>query len=55
MRIPICILLDNGSQRTYITEDLQRKLRLKPIENETVHLNTFGGGVFLIHELRVTS
>ena len=44
--IPIRILLDNGSQRTYITEDLQRKLGLKPIAKETVHLNTFGGEGF---------
>ena len=44
--IPIRILLDNGSRRTYITEDLQRKLGLKPIEKETVHLNTFGGEGF---------
>ena len=44
--IPIRILLDNGSQRTYITEDLQRKLGLKPSAKETVHLNTFGGEGF---------
>ena len=51
--IPIRILLDNGSQRTYITEDLQRKLGLKPIEKETVHLNTFGGEGFSKNECQV--
>ena len=44
--VPVRILFDNGSQRTYITENLRRKLNLKPIKKETVHVNTFGGENF---------
>ena len=44
--VPVRILFDNGSQRTYITENLRRKLNLKPMKKETVHLNTFGGEKF---------
>ncbi|CAB4013086.1 Hypothetical predicted protein [Paramuricea clavata] len=36
------ILFDSGSQRSYITDDLRRKLRLNAIKSETLHLNTFG-------------
>ena len=39
---PVCILFDNGSQRSYITDDLKRKLNLNPIKVETLYLNTFG-------------
>ncbi|CAB4040670.1 Hypothetical predicted protein, partial [Paramuricea clavata] len=31
-----------GSQRSYITNELKEKLDLKPIKQETLHLNTFG-------------
>ena len=44
--VPVRILFDNGSQRSYITENLKRKLNLKPVKKETVHLNTFGGEKF---------
>ena len=44
--VPVRILFDNGSQRTYVTENLRRKLNLKPMKKETVHLNTFGGEKF---------
>ena len=36
------ILLDTGSQRTYITNRLKEKLNLRPVKSETLHLNTFG-------------
>ena len=36
------ILLDTGSQRTYITSQLKSKLNLSPVKSETLHLNTFG-------------
>ena len=36
------ILLDTGSQRTYITNRLKEKLNLSPVRSETLHLNTFG-------------
>ena len=39
---PVRILLDNGSQRSYITNELQRKLKLVPDHYETLQLNTFG-------------
>ena len=36
------ILLDTGSQRTYITSQLKSKLNLSPVKSETLLLNTFG-------------
>ena len=41
-QISIRILLDIGSQLSYITKDLQERLRLKPIRREKLQLNTFG-------------
>ena len=32
--IPVRILLDNGSQRSYITNALKSRLRLKPVRQE---------------------
>ena len=40
------ILFDSGSQRTYITNNLQRRLRLKPKKSESMQLNTFGDNKF---------
>ena len=40
------ILFDNGSQRSYITNNLKSKLNLKPMKTETLHLNTFGVNSF---------
>ena len=39
---PVRILLDKGSQRTYITSRLKSRLNLSPVKSETLHLNTFG-------------
>ncbi|XP_065918882.1 uncharacterized protein [Dysidea avara] len=41
-RIPVRVMLDGGSQRSYITNDLKTKLGLKAVQVETIHLNTFG-------------
>ena len=35
------ILFDSGSQMSYVTESIQRKLNL-PIKVKKLHLNTFG-------------
>ena len=41
--ISVRILLDNGSQQSYITESLKTRLKLEPVKQKTLHLNTFGG------------
>ena len=40
--IPVRILLDSGSQRSYITDSLRKRLGLPTIRTETLNLNTFG-------------
>ena len=40
--IPVRVMLDGASQWSYITNDLKTRLGLKPIQVETIHLNTFG-------------
>ena len=40
--IPVRVLLDSGSQRSYITNSLKKRLGLVPIRTETLNLNTFG-------------
>ena len=44
--IPVRVLFDTGSQRSYITNSVQAKLKLEPIKKETLHLNTFGDNKF---------
>ena len=44
--IPVRVLLDNGSQLSYVTTSLQSRLRLAPIHQEKLHLNTFGSDTF---------
>jgi len=36
------LLFDNGSQRTYITEDLKKRLSLEVEGSEKLNLNSFG-------------
>ena len=36
------ILFDSGAQRSYITEELQKSLNLKPLRVERIGLNDFG-------------
>ena len=38
----ITMLFDSGSQRSYVTEELKRKLHLPINSSETINLNTFG-------------
>ena len=40
------ILFDSGSQRPYISNRLKTTLKLKPVKNETLNLNTFGNSKF---------
>ena len=40
------ILFDNGSQRSYVTDNLKSKLGLKSTKKEMLHLNTFGEKTF---------
>ncbi len=41
-QVPVCVLMDSGSQRTYITDTLKNKLGLVPEKTELLNLNTFG-------------
>ncbi|XP_078347108.1 uncharacterized protein LOC144632354 [Oculina patagonica] len=38
----IRVLFDNGSQRSYVTDNLRSRLQLKPLQKVTLNLNTFG-------------
>ena len=38
---PVRVLLDNGSQRSYLTNSLKTRLGLKPLKKEIVNLNVF--------------
>ena len=40
--VPVRILFDNGSQRSYVTGSIKSKLRLSSTLSETLYLNTFG-------------
>ena len=40
--VPVRVLPDSGSQRSYITNSLKKRLGLVPFKTETVNLNTFG-------------
>ena len=44
--LPVRVLLDSGSQRSYVTNHLKRKLGMIPINTETLNLNTFGNEKF---------
>ncbi len=41
------ILFDSGSQRSYITNAMATKLKLQPLNTETLNLNTFGNDNFI--------
>ena len=43
---PAQILLDSGSQRSYVTTALKERLKLAPLKTETLNLNTFGDDRF---------
>ena len=40
--VNVRILFDTGSQRSYVTDALVRRLNLKPLRKEKLQLNTFG-------------
>ena len=44
--VPVRILLDSGSQRSYVTTALKERLKLAPLKTETLNLNTFGDDRF---------
>ena len=44
--VPVRLLLDNGSQLSYITTSLRSRLKLKPVRQERLALNTFGSDSF---------
>ena len=44
--LPVRVLLDSGSQSSYITNNLKRKLGLIHTKTETLNLNTFGNEKF---------
>ena len=46
-RVPIRILLDGGSQLSYVTKSLQERLGLKSIRREKLRVNTFGSSSFV--------
>ena len=45
--VPVRVLFDGGSERSYVTTDLQQRLKLTPLKKERLNLNTFGcrGGI----------
>ena len=40
--IPVRVLFDNGSQRSYITDNIRSRLGLAPVSKEKLKLNTLG-------------
>ena len=49
------ILFDGGSQRSYITNNVSKRLGLKSANTETLHLNTFGKSTHRKHRCEVVS
>ncbi|XP_065909767.1 uncharacterized protein [Dysidea avara] len=44
--VPVRILMDAGSQRSYLSNELKMRLKLKPLKQETLTVNTFGSEEF---------
>lgn len=42
--IPVRVLFDNGSQRSYVSSSVSSRLNLKPVNSENLRINTFGDG-----------
>ena len=40
--VTVQVLFDTGNQRSYVTDTLVRRLKLKPLRREKLRLNTFG-------------
>ena len=45
-KIPIDILFDSGSQRSYVSEEVKKKLSLNANTVETININTFGSAKY---------
>ena len=46
-RVGVNVLFDGGNQKSYVTEKLRNKLKLKAEGNDTINLNTFGTDKFM--------
>ena len=53
--IPVRVLLDSCSQRSYATNHLKKRLGLQPVKKETLNLNTFGQDKFTKQKCDVVS
>ena len=53
LTMPVRILFDTGSQRSYIRNSVQSRLKLRPTDKETLHLNTFGDSRYKKQECEV--
>ena len=53
--IPVRILFDNGSQRSYVTDHIKAKLGLIAMSTETLHLNTFGENAYRKQKCQVVT
>ena len=49
------ILFDEGAQRSFIAEELAKKLDLVPDKTEILHLSVFGGSHTLVKEVDVAT
>ena len=45
-RVPIRILLDSGSQLSYVTKTLKERLGIEYVRKKKLHLNTFSSASF---------
>ena len=52
-QLPVRVLLDSGSQLSYITTNLRERLRLKSIQREKLSVNTFGNSSFNVRSCDV--
>ena len=52
-KVGICLLLDSGSQHSYLTESLKNKLSLSITKKEKLYLNTFGSSQFKSEQCEV--
>jgi hypothetical protein len=53
--IPVRVLFDSGSQRSYTTNHLKKRLGIQPVKKETLNLNTFGQEKFTKPKFDVVS
>ena len=53
--VPVRILFDNGSQRSYVIDHIKAKLGLTATATETLHLNTFGENAYRKQKCQVVT